>query len=464
MTAKIIWPEQEAFLDIAMIEQVSDGRSRCTAVAICDAEGNPTRSFYQGQAAHFFYEFEVLDNIGVPCGGLEFHNADGLVIHGKNCFQCDAELPLTAEPGQRLRYHQIIHLDVTPGCYWASLGLSSTDEASYRGYATGAIGHELFAPREVGHCRLVDVASFMVRFDEQGKLRHHGAANLSGDIQSSVVTDNLLVTHWKAGSRWLNCMLSECVPDLVKHRKREGVEAKKPTIIHVTHWKAGSQWLNCILRECVPKLIVKPKLDQSQFFILPIQPGKVYPTVYATKKQFDHVHLPPNSHRFVVVRDLRDTLVSAYFSMKISHPTVGVKLDTLREKLNSLNQEEGMLYMLKEWLPPCAHIQSTWLEAGEPLIRYEDMLEHDLEILEPLLLDRCQLPVERERFREVVLAHRFKNVTKGRARGNEDVQAHERKGIAGDWQNHFTDRIKEAFKNRYGDLLVATGYARDLNW
>jgi len=63
-----------------------------------------------------------------------------------------------------------------------------------------------------------------------------------------------------------------------------------------------------------------------------------------------------------------------------------------------------------------------------------------------------------------VLANRFEAQTGGRPRGVEDVTAHQRKGVAGDWRNHFTDRIKRAFKARYGGLLVATGYEKDLDW
>jgi hypothetical protein len=37
--------------------------------------------------------------------------------------------------------------------------------------------------------------------------------------------------------------------------------------------------------------------------------------------------------------------------------------------------------------------------------------------------------------------------------------AHQRKAIAGDWRNYFSERVKQAFKARYGDLLVASGYA-----
>ena len=46
----------------------------------------------------------------------------------------------------------------------------------------------------------------------------------------------------------------------------------------------------------------------------------------------------------------------------------------------------------------------------------------------------------------------------------EDVRCHERKGIAGDWRNHFTERVKLGFKHRFGDVLLATGYERDNDW
>ena len=69
-----------------------------------------------------------------------------------------------------------------------------------------------------------------------------------------------------------------------------------------------------------------------------------------------------------------------------------------------------------------------------------------------------------EQVREAVLACRFEHLTGGRRRGQEDVRSHERKGVAGDWRRHFTDRVTRAFKERFGDLLVATGYEKDLHW
>jgi hypothetical protein len=36
--------------------------------------------------------------------------------------------------------------------------------------------------------------------------------------------------------------------------------------------------------------------------------------------------------------------------------------------------------------------------------------------------------------------------------------------VAGDWRNHFTDRLARQFKDRFGELLVQTGYEPDGHW
>src|SRR5438132_1635162 len=93
-----------------------------------------------------------------------------------------------------------------------------------------------------------------------------------------------------------------------------------PTIFHITHWKAGSQWVHKILNSCALSRIVRPQVNELQFLNEPLQAGKIYPTVYVTKQQFDSVKLPADWRRFVIIRDLRDTLISGYFSIKVSHP------------------------------------------------------------------------------------------------------------------------------------------------
>lgn len=237
-----------------------------------------------------------------------------------------------------------------------------------------------------------------------------------------------------------------------------------PTIFHITHWKAGSQWIRKILEACVAGSIVTPRVYESQFLVDSIQAGKVYPTVYVTREQFYSIQLPPLWKRFIVFRDLRDTLVSVYFSVRFSHKVIADEIVKWRGVLDSVGEEEGFIYLMNEWLPRCAAIQRSWLGGEDLILKYEDLLCDDVGILEKSLLDECQLPISREAFREIVISNRFENLTEGRQRGTEDINAHERKGISGDWGNHFTGKVKDEFKKKYGQLLIDTGYEKDLLW
>jgi hypothetical protein len=235
--------------------------------------------------------------------------------------------------------------------------------------------------------------------------------------------------------------------------------SERPTVLHVTHWKAGSQWIHKILNAWMPDRIVRPMHDMIQFLQAPVRPGMIYPTLYLTKEQFEKVALPPNSRRFVVVRDLRDSLVSWYFSVKISHPVDHPLIAEIRDVLIARDEEDGLIWAMDH--PSFADlvaIQRSWNEAGESVIHYEDLFDGDESLLERVLVDEYVTPLERERLMSAIHANRFERLT-GRARGTEDISSHERKGIAGDWRNHFTERVEQAFQQRYGGLLRATGYA-----
>jgi sulfotransferase family protein len=243
------------------------------------------------------------------------------------------------------------------------------------------------------------------------------------------------------------------------------MEASTPTIFHITHWKAGSQWIHRILLNCIPESkIVRPEVDEVQFLQRSLEDGKVYPTVYVTQEQFYSVRLPTVWKRFVVIRDLRDTLVSGYFSIRYSHKTIIPRLTEWREALHEMDEAEGLIFLMDEWLPASAKIQKSWQRSNEPIYRYEDLLGNDLDILETILLKKCQLPLEPTRFRQIVLDCRFEQMSGGRKRGEENVMAHERKGVAGDWRNHFDQQVTQAFKERFAALLIETGYEKDENW
>ncbi len=118
---------------------------------------------------------------------------------------------------------------------------------------------------------------------------------------------------------------------------------------------------------------------------------------------------------------------------------------------------------MEKWLLVNATIQRSWAGTTDPLIHYEDLLADDLGILERLLLGHCRIRVSPEALRKVIVANRFE-ARSGRKRGDEDAGSHERKGVAGDWRNYFTDKLAKDFKALYGDLLIATGYEPNDRW
>ncbi len=52
----------------------------------------------------------------------------------------------------------------------------------------------------------------------------------------------------------------------------------------------------------------------------------------------------------------------------------------------------------------------------------------------------------------------------GRRAGTEDRSSFVRKGVVGDWRNHFSREAAERFRDLAGDVLVDLGYERDDSW
>ncbi|MGH3145553.1 MAG: sulfotransferase [Rubrobacter sp.] len=103
------------------------------------------------------------------------------------------------------------------------------------------------------------------------------------------------------------------------------------------------------------------------------------------------------------------------------------------------------------------------LGANYAEVRYEDLLEHP-ETEAERLLEFLGADAGEEAVRECVRAASFENWTDGRERGQEDPSSFFRKGVAGDWENVFTEQDKRIFKEEAGDLLLKLGYEKDSDW
>jgi ABC-type polysaccharide/polyol phosphate transport system ATPase subunit len=104
--------------------QVTNGMAHCLGVGVSDLSGTPRTSFLQGETVVFWYEFEALDDLRAPVGGMMLKDQRNILVHGKNGFNFDLDFPQGVARGSRLRYRQEITMKVQPGEYSFDIGLA----------------------------------------------------------------------------------------------------------------------------------------------------------------------------------------------------------------------------------------------------------------------------------------------------------------------------------------------------
>jgi lipopolysaccharide transport system ATP-binding protein len=235
-----------------------------------------------------------------------------------------------------------------------------------------------------------------------------------------------------------------------------GFLKKTPSLLHITHAKAGSTWVEGILRALFGKRVV-PRSYQAPDFAK--HRGSVF-SIFMSRDEFlAHPELA-DSKRFVVLRDLRDTLISRYFSIRDSHePDPGGKIEAARAELRAMSVEDGLARVMEDkGMAVTAKIQRSWLGSGEIVLRYEDLIANDLPLFTKLFNEQLGLGLKAADLESAVTANRFETVFQ-RKLGEEDVKSHGRKGTPGDWRNHFTPALTAKFQGLYGDLLPADAWS-----
>lgn len=226
--------------------------------------------------------------------------------------------------------------------------------------------------------------------------------------------------------------------------------AAVPTLLHLTHAKAGSTWITVILHELFGEAVAPRGTrvaeesggDLSQHVF---ESGLVYPSMFMTRDEvLAHTELN-GCKRFVVIRDLRDTMVALYFSVKLSTPVEGAPSEIRQPQ----NDEEGLLQMLDSRIARIAAIQSSWLKQGEIVLRYEQLLEKGPELLRDAFIRRLALPVSEGALKRAIL--------------NAPAERGRRTGAI-DWRKHFTPKVRARFAERFGQVLIDAGYEKDLAW
>lgn len=176
-------------------------------------------------------------------------------------------------------------------------------------------------------------------------------------------------------------------------------------------------------------------------------------------------------------RDPRDQAVSQVFHAKrdIYHPWHRYFLELeFDEALMAFVEGRDSFDGVAPTLPNVVsmiELTQSWLENGRALpVRYED-LHRNTHLEVRRVFDYLEIQVSDKFIDLIIRKNRFERLSVGRRiwkkprqHGQEDSSSHFRKGITGDWRNHFRPAHTRRFKELAGEKLIELGYEQDLNW
>lgn len=248
-------------------------------------------------------------------------------------------------------------------------------------------------------------------------------------------------------------------------------------IYHCCTHRSASQWIRDILGD---RIVFKytglrpfhyqtewmdkydPRPYDERYFSKSFPQNTIVSPIYIDYDCFLDVGKPEHYRAFFVLRDPRDIVVSWYFSTKYSHQLMG-PIQKHRHKLKNINKRNGIIYGIDRLKDiGLFGAQRSWITSKNDervrVYKYENLVTGDnLKQIKDLFC-HCQIDVPDNIIVRLIEKNSFSEKTKGRKRGKEDKGSHNRKGVPGDWRNHFDNEILDYFFNKTGNLIDVLGY------
>lgn len=236
--------------------------------------------------------------------------------------------------------------------------------------------------------------------------------------------------------------------------------------------KSGTTWLAQLLQEIPsyqPAYVYDPdecnlmhKVCKDNFTYLPSH-GHYVMKLHAEYSNdaiqtFNLFNIKP----IIMYRDLRDQCVSRYFHV-LNDP-----LHRDNNLYHSLLKEEAMSHNIQITID----YYMTWVEnwrtemKRQPErfyeVKYETLHVNPAETLSGIL-NFFEIMISSNEIEQIV--QKVTKQTKFDIKENfSQKKGTARKGIVGDWRNHFSEEHVKVFKEKCGQHLIDCGYEKDLNW
>jgi hypothetical protein len=235
-------------------------------------------------------------------------------------------------------------------------------------------------------------------------------------------------------------------------------------VVIASYPKSGSTWLRFIISHLQAR---KTEVDflTVQHAVPEISPHAVekgvdYQTLPSPRFMRTHAEFVAECPRVIyMLRDGRDVMVSFYFHHQKFENFDGTLLDFLKDE-RRLEWDRHV----ESWLFQNPHLDRMCV------IRYEQLMADPAGGVAKIAAFgglKCS-PAEIRRAVEESSFERMKAVEKKKGLGYSDPGRPEiafvRKGGSGNWRELFGDAEKKVFKERFGRMLIKTGYESSLQW
>ena len=168
-----------------------------------------------------------------------------------------------------------------------------------------------------------------------------------------------------------------------------------------------------------------------------------------------------------LVRDGRDVMVSySYYKNSFtqksiswsSYKTILRQLYRLSiEKLTAVKKDWVFSWFMRRHTLDWVNHIDTWMKKKPiAIVKYEDLKTIPEKTLEELML-KLGVQVDSEIIQQAVQIFKFENLSNRRT-GEENKKSFYRKGIVGDWKNHFSSSDTAFFNKKASYILEILGY------
>ena len=252
--------------------------------------------------------------------------------------------------------------------------------------------------------------------------------------------------------------LSTKAEGAIRYLMVSGLSGLLPLYIVTEYPKSGGSWVAQML---------------SDYLNLPF-PRNRFPKLQSSVIHGHYLYSPTIKNAVVVFRDGRDVMVSFYYHSLFKNERFNARLVEITRRDLQFDDYEDIKSNLPKFIEykftrkkaprfTWSEFVNSWLDRDVPTVKYEDLLRNPVKEMSNVIGKLCKSRPDERRLGQIAEKYSFKNLAK-RNPGEENKRSFLRKGIAGDWRNHFTSESRRIFNEFAGKELVKLGYEVDDGW